>query len=316
MASKKWSNEEVEYLKLNYGLKSAQELANEFGVSKQAIVNKCSKLGISAKANRGETWSEYENAIMYEHFENAPLNLLKELLPNRTTHAINQHGNKELGLSRISKDRYKIDYKFFENWTPESAYIYGFISADGYIKYEHGERNENSLQFELADYDHDILDKIKDILQYEGEVRYSNRNTVKLTIGNKKLISDLIEKGMPRTNKTFEIDYPYALPDELFSHYLRGLFDGDGTIYIKDNTILFRLLGTQSLLNTIHEKICMLCIDISTNHIYDRNKDGCNVFDLSVQNKYKAIAIYEFMYQNSTIHLDRKYNKYLEYKNK
>ena len=248
MASKKWSNEEVEYLKLNYGLKSAQELANEFGVSKQAIVSKCYKLGISAKSNREETWSNEENDIMYEHFENAPLNLLKELLPNRTTHAINQHGNKELGLSRISKDRYKLNYKFFEEWTPESAYIYGFISADGYIKYEHGERNENSLQFELAEYDHDVLDKIKDVLQYEGDVKYSKRNTARLMINNKKLIHDLIEKGIPRTNKTFDITYPETLPDELFCHYLRGLFDGDGTIYIEENRLLFRLLGTESLL--------------------------------------------------------------------
>jgi hypothetical protein len=315
MASKKWTSEEVEYLKLNYGRQSAQELADKFQVSKQAIISKCYKLGISAKENRGETWSEEENKIMHEHFENAPLNLIKELLPNRTMHAINQHGNKELGLSRISKDRYKLDYKFFEIWTPESAYIYGLISADGYIKYEHGDRNENSLQFELADYDADILYKIKDILQYEGDVRYSKRNTVKFSIGNKKLIKDLIDKGIPKINKTFEIKYPETLPDELFSHYLRGLFDGDGTIYEDHDILLFRLLGSESLLNSIHEKICKLCLDISTNHIQDRNKYGTNVFALSVKNK-DSIKIFDFMYKDSTIHLDRKYNKYLEYKNK
>jgi hypothetical protein len=229
MASKKWTSEEVEYLKLNYGRQSAQELADKFQVSKQAIISKCYKLGISAKENRGETWSEEENKIMHEHFENAPLNLIKELLPNRTMHAINQHGNKELGLSRISKDRYKLDYKFFEIWTPESAYIYGLISADGYIKYEHGDRNENSLQFELADYDADILYKIKDILQYEGDVRYSKRNTVKFSIGNKKLIKDLIDKGIPKINKTFEIKYPETLPDELYDFALNCSVDPTAT---------------------------------------------------------------------------------------
>lgn len=316
MASKKWTSEEVEYLKLNYGKQSAQELAEKFQVTKQAIVSKCYKLGISAKENRGEIWSEEENKIMYEHFEYAPLNLIKELLPNRTMHAINQHGNKELGLSRISKDRYKLDYKFFEIWTPESAYIYGFISADGYIKYEHGDRNENSLQFELADYDADILYKIKDMLQYEGDVRHSKRNTVKFSIGNKKLIKDLIDKGMPKTNKTFEIKYPETLPDELFSHYLRGLFDGDGTIYYNDSKgLLFRLLGTESLLLEIQNKINEFCLDISNIHLQDRAPQGANVFALSVSNK-NSIKIFDFMYKDSTIHLDRKYNKYLEYKNK
>lgn len=89
-------------------------------------------------------------------------------------------------MNRESQDRYKIDYNFFENWTQETAYIYGFILADGYLKYESGINNENSLQFELADFDVDILFKIKECLKFEGEIKYSKRNTAKLSINNKK----------------------------------------------------------------------------------------------------------------------------------
>ena len=60
---KKWTDKEVEYLRKNYGIISAQELANHFRVSKQAIIDKCRKCGISAKINRGEFWTQEEDEL-------------------------------------------------------------------------------------------------------------------------------------------------------------------------------------------------------------------------------------------------------------
>lgn len=312
---KKWTDKDVEFLKENYGTKTAQELADYFEVSKQAIIDKCRKCGISAKMNRREFWTKEEDELLKQHFEYAPKHYIEKLFPNRTWTSILQRGLKTLNLNRLSQDRYYIDYKFFETWNEQTAYMIGFIMADGYLKYKDKNRGESSLQFELAEYDRDILDKFVNILQYEGSVNTSKRNTVKLFINNKKIIEDLINKGVPSKNKTFSSCIPKDLPDELFRHFLRGLFDGDGSICLdKNNSLVFSLLGTEQLMYECQNKISELSpIDISNLKIYNRNNHGCNVYNLQFHRK-STLYFYDWLYKDSTIYLDRKYKKYITFK--
>lgn len=312
-----WLNEEVEYLRENYGKISAKELAAYFGVSTQAIVDKCRKSGISAKENRGEYWTKEEDDLLKTHFEYAPKHYIEKLFPNRTWTSITQRGVKTLNLNRKSQDRLSVNYNFFEKWTPESAYIYGFILADGYIKYKYGKQKTTCLEFELADYDSDILYKIKDALEYEGEVKFSKRNTCKLAISNTKIVEDLIKKGISTENKTFESSYPSTLPDELANHFIRGVFDGDGTIYYRDLNsptydVTLKLMGTKNLLSSIKDIISKK-FNVKNISIIDQNKYNSNVYTFTIKSN-ETLKIFDWMYEGSTIHLDRKYNKYKDYK--
>ena len=49
---KKWTDKDVEFLKENYGTKTVQELADDFEVSKQAIIDKCRKCEKKKKMDR------------------------------------------------------------------------------------------------------------------------------------------------------------------------------------------------------------------------------------------------------------------------
>lgn len=309
MARKVWSNEEMEFIKNNLANMTISELANHFDVSYAKMNDKVHKMGLSRKKASGEIWSNEEDELLRKHFEWAPKNYIMKLFPNRTWVSILQRGIKTLNLNRQSQDRYSVDYKFFEEWTPESAYIFGFIAADGHLFYESGKENKNALQFEIADYDSDILEKIKKVLQFEGPICYTKRNTVKLQLSNKKIINDLIEKGMPKENKTSLLSKPIDLPDHLVKHYIRGLFDGDGSVYQNGATdIRYQLLGTLKLLTFVKEKLPCDCSNIT---IRNRAGDGANVHCFQTGHR-KAKIILNWMYKDSTIHLDRKYNKYKE----
>ncbi|MDB1934982.1 MAG: LAGLIDADG family homing endonuclease [Clostridium sp.] len=300
-----WSEEEMNFIRENISVMSIGEMSYYFNVSYEKTNDKIHKMGLNRKQASGELWQKEEDEILTEHFQYAPKNYLMDIFPNRSWNAILQRGIKKLNLSRESQDRYYIDYNFFEDWGNDSAYIYGMIAADGHLFYESGKMNKNALQFEMADYDRDILDKIKYVMKYEGPVLSTKRHTVKLQINNKKIIKDLIQKGIPENNKTFALEYPRELPQKYDRHFIRGLFDGDGSVYKHGSAPRFQLLGTKRLLEEVLKR---LPIDNNKYSIYDRNKSGSNVYSLQIGGK-NAFNIFNWLYEEDGIFLDRKNKK-------
>ncbi|MDB1954229.1 hypothetical protein PMY38_04575 [Clostridium tertium] len=174
---KVWSKEEEGFIHKNIANMNISELANYFVVPYSKVNDKVHKMGLNRKRASGELWSFEDDELLRRHFEYAPKNYLMKLFSIRSYNSILQRGIKTLNLSRKSQDRYDINYKYFEEWNKDSAYIFGFIAADGHLIYEKGEKKINALQFELASYDSEILDKIKEKLKYEGKVILTKRNT-------------------------------------------------------------------------------------------------------------------------------------------
>jgi len=301
---KHWTEKEIEFLKSNYGSLTSKEIGNKLKRQPKQIVKKAMSFGLKG---RKDLWNSSEDDILREHFEWAPKNRLLMLLPNRTWSAITQRGWKTLGIFRKTQDKYDINYRFFEKWTPESAYVYGFILADGYLKYNHGKRNETSLQFELADKDSDILNSIKKVMNYEGPIRQSRRNTVKLDISNKKIARDLIGMGLDVHDKTHNATWPDRLPKHLTNHVIRGLFDGDGSI----GEWGIQFLGTDNIIKNIHSCLSKI-LDLSTNTPHNRSEyGGANIWCVRYGG-IKRNIIASWLYSNSTIRCKRKFDKYQE----
>jgi len=79
------------------------------------------------------------------------------------------------------------------------------------------------------------------------------------------LANDLIKTGcVPRKSKTLK--FP-VVNEELLSHFIRGYFDGDGSIHFnKPNTIKVSFVGTKEFLSTMQAEI-KNAIDIKCNPI-------------------------------------------------
>lgn len=300
MQRRKFTDQEVLFIEQHYGTMPIKEIASNLNRSYTQIVKKAHKMGLNSKVISGESWSAEEDAIVKEHFEYAPKNRLVALLPNRTWCSILQRGLKTHNLRRISQDRYDVDYKFFENWTAENAYVFGFIAADGHLK-SRKECDIYALQFELAGYDRDVLEKIKKVMSFEGPICETKRGTVKLQINNAKIIDDLVNKGIPIKNKTFDLEWPSTLPEEFYRDFVRGLVDGDGSIFSAG----MHFLGTEPLLRALKKR---LPCDTSTNTIHKRK--NVNVYCLKLA-KGKGKTVLDWLYKDATIFLDRKHQKYI-----
>ena len=152
----------------------------------------------------------------------------------------------------------KANYDFFNSIdSKEKAYVLGFWCADGYMTIPKQCKTTFSIGFSSCDFEH--LELIKSLIECEHPIKKRKDNSYRIDIGNKTLGKSLINLGFD-TNKSLTAKYP-IIPNKFDSHFIRGVFDGDGCI-----TRGFRkrdrrpyldvfLCGTENLMKAINEKL-------------------------------------------------------------
>lgn len=205
------------------------------------------------------------------------------------------------------------DYNFESH---NGAWILGFIAADGYLPITKGARNRVAIG--LARQDEEVLYMIKDELEFTGPIyQYENQGypASSLTFNSKK-IREVIESYGICNNKTFKLRDLPNLPDEFMIDFIRGFFDGDGTITeTKDHKIRTSFTcASKSFIENIQkylkENICLqsnakIAETVRVHTIYNLN--------YSVNDSFKLC---DAMYLNDYLALPRKKNHYLAIKEK
>ena len=135
--------------------------------------------------------------------------------------------------------KYKINEDFFNVIdTQEKAYFLGLLYSDGCNTTEC-----NLIRIVLTNSDRKILEKLSSIIYIDYrplEIRpektgifrgkeYTTKESCVLAISSKKISKQLEALGVVKA-KTNKITFPSYLSDELISHFIRGYFDGDGSI--------------------------------------------------------------------------------------
>lgn len=229
--------------------------------------------------------------------------------------------SRELGIDRgcLSKrlkirgfdiiqhcNKKNVDSRYFEEInTEEKAYWLGMMYADGCVTY--------GSKFELTLKDKDHIEKFKSALKSKhkiGERIINEKSYYRLSIMDKRIHDSLIRHGCLR-NKTFYIKMP-SIYDNLMRHFIRGFFDGDGCIFIGKNQNESQI-KISSGCNDFLEELCSYInnnIEVCRN-MYTRKTHTC--FDISIFNMADKRMFLDYMYKDSTIYLERKYQKYLHY---
>jgi intein/homing endonuclease len=187
--------------------------------------------------------------------------------------------------------------------TQEKAYFLGFMWSDGNVS-----KRKNNFKISLNIKDKDILYKFAEMFYIDQPMVDISKNTASLRIYSKKLTDRLINLGCTPA-KSFTCKYP-ELNDELDRHFIRGLFDGDGCIYINKTRILVDYTGNEFLCRTLIDKIKLLGIE--NIYTYKRHKDRQNNIISFRINKKKHVKLFlDYIYDNNSICLTRKYEKYM-----
>jgi hypothetical protein len=199
----------------------------------------------------------------------------------------------------ISRNR---DY-FKKIDTEVKAYILGFLFADGCM-------HSHNKGFSLALHKKDInmLKLIKEELNLNNKlVPVKNKNAISLHVVDHILHEDLITLGcVPK--KSLILEPPINLPTELISHFIRGHFDGDGSVYKRTGSdkdhfrFGYEVIGTKKLLEWISLN---MGLDL---RIFPKH----NVYVMQTTSKKKLNQIYNYMYKNSNYYFERKHDIFVE----
>lgn len=225
---------------------------------------------------------------------------------------------KKLDL-KGSNRKYTFNEKYFDVIdTPNKAYILGFLHADGYVD------STGRIGWNIVADDSDILEFIKDELEYDKEIIYKEPNVrivddreyvcrlqAVLKFYSKYMVNSLAQYTIT-PNKTFTCELPNIDPF-LIPHFLRGSFDGDGGILksLANKKTMNYIYGFMLCGNpTYIEQVRKYLMDngIKTHYI----KNG-NIGYIRTRSQKELLSLYYLLDIENQFSLPRKKSKWEEF---
>lgn len=197
-----------------------------------------------------------------------------------------------------------------DNYT---SYLIGLFQSDGHL--HKGKGNKGRATIEISEKDKDIIHKIKEIIPYNYSIKERSRNiilknknylhkSIYISVSDIEFRKFLNENGVPYGKKSEIINVPENISK---NDYIRGLFDGDGSLGFTNKNIPFVSFVTES--EYIKEFLLDFYSEITnkTKKKNNRNKRD-NLYNIILY-KEDAVKFCEIVYYNDCLSLDRKYNK-------
>lgn len=199
---------------------------------------------------------------------------------------------------------YRYNKQFFNKIdTEEKAYWAGFIAADGNIR-----KDFLKMRIELNIQDYSHLEKFKKSIEGNNPIKESirsNNHSCYIDVNCKEFCLALNELGItPKKSLNLQIKFE-LIPKELRNHFIRGYFDGDGSInkYQRKNKSYLEweisFISSKAFLSQILDEIGK-----------ERNFYSCgNNFRITFKAKEDIKDIINYLYKDATIYMDRKIEK-------
>ena len=224
--------------------------------------------------------------------------------------------NVESRSNKENSRKYDYDKSYFKKIdTPEKAYWLGFIYADGYVS-EQKDGSNKIFGIALAVKDIDHLRKFKKAIKATYPITtynpspncYSTGEYSRIQICGDEIFNDLGKHGVV-PHKTCVLKPP-NIDKELIPHFIRGYNDGDGCITKATTSYAVKIVGTEDMLQFIQEFIELH--DVAKIHKFYKRRHTDQVMLIDLRGNTQVKNFLDLIYKDSTVHLDRKYRKYLD----
>lgn len=284
-----------------------REIADVYGCSTSVIHNIMKKIGLQARPNGLTKECAEQMYALYSTEMRLPQ--IAEL------YGVSRHTvGRVFKRNGFESDRktYHCDESFFDIInTPDKAYILGLLWADGC-----NQLNRGTVTLQLQERDQHILEQIKliscnerPLLKTELNKKNPNwQNAITLTWQSHHISQQLNGYGMvPR--KSLVVEFPCWIDNSLYSHFIRGYMDGDGSIYYSQDKKVFRvsMVGTKMFLDVVRDICSELGIKTSLSHKTEHNDI---TYTLYITSNSGSICFANWIYEDANLKLQRKYTKY------
>lgn len=202
---------------------------------------------------------------------------------------------------------------FEEINTNEKAYFLGLLITDGNVFIKN---NTYKVSITLQEQDKYLIEKFCEAIKLNKVVTSDGRGCYSVQVCSKKMCEDL-RKYHIIPNKTFTVRLP-QINDKYMPYFLRGCIDGDGSVGF------YKRKGRHS-----HRKIIRLCSASKTflediknylseklgigGFIREERKD--NLFQIYYTKNRDIYNLINYLYDDNSIRMKRKYDKILLIKN-
>jgi len=207
------------------------------------------------------------------------------------------------------KEKRHINETFFEtsNWSPGMAWVLGLLFADGNLE-------TSNPVFRLSQRAPDGLRKALNLMRSSHKIAAKEKKSYKGVISgkiysfkvwNKKMYNDLLKLGLTPAKST-EMKFP-DIPPKYMNHFIRGLYDGDGSFYINrfDDVIISQYrngsLDFITAVTNILQKELNIPITIHRNEKF-------NTYYIKIHQKIKELAAYLYKGASEAVYLTEKYD--------
>ena len=218
---------------------------------------------------------------------------------------------KEMGVLKDTKPYQKLlDHTWLDYIdTEEKAYFLGLLASDGWL-------NRNSLFIDLQKRDEKLLVALRDrICPFIPLATYAPgkdnvQDKVRLVITSKRWRERCEEIGIGYRKSLSMPNIISNIPKNMRNHFIRGYFDGDGTVGVYLNKKLnkkfarVQLLGTEEFLEGIREEIGLSVGSITLSKTE-------KIHRLSYSGKKRLFELLDYLYNDATIFLQRKKDKFV-----
>lgn len=218
--------------------------------------------------------------------------------------SIYYHLNKN-NLIRSNKEnsrKYFVNHNYFDIIdTQEKAYWLGYMYADGYVSSSNGKKvGVTSKDIDHIKFFRDDLDSDYPVNIYEAHTAYGDSVYGRLLISSDMLYDSLVSHGCVEHKS--KILLPPNIDADLERHFLRGFYDGDGSIKkhkLSKTGYILSLVSTKEMIDWTKERL-------GGSIRYQENK---KIWYLDTSITSERL---DYLYENSTRRLSRKFSRVLD----
>lgn len=197
--------------------------------------------------------------------------------------------------------------------TEEQAYISGLLLADGYV-------SDTQVGLRLKKSDKKLIVKVKNYFSTEIQLQEDD-NSFAFVVSSKQLCLNLMKLGIVKGKTHQELHIPHMSPC-LVKHFIRGFFDGDGSIYLNRSGVYTSIRcnicsPTKNILEEIQKVFIQNNIHSTINKesrigrytvFSSGNRVICtsDMYRIFIRSKNAVAKLYNFLYGSASIFLERK----------
>lgn len=233
-------------------------------------------------------------------------------LSDKTVVEIFKSNNVRIKSISECKQIYTLNEEYFDTIDSHNkAYLLGWLWSDGHNS------DKNQIVISLQESDKHILDFFNKELESNRPIKfrdrsketdYNRKNQYTLTIVNKHMSDSLRKIGMVH-NKGLTARFPKNIPEEFYSSFIKGYFEGDGFLSKNPKECRMNVTGTIWVCEEI-QRILSKKLDVNSYLSIPHNKIDKPTRTLVISGRNQVKKVLDFIYQDSVYKLQRKYEIY------